>query len=101
MEQGVKAIRKYALNAFECVRMRLNTHRDAVLGQLLAHLRLEPTDHIDFSAIHCELPDHGLGRCLLSFEEAHRFLDNLGVDHGGLETEGPRHADGVILNEKR
>ena len=56
MEQGVKAIRKYALNAFECVRMRLNTHRDAVLGQLLAHLRLEPTDHIDFSAIHRELP---------------------------------------------
>jgi hypothetical protein len=76
-------------------------HRDAVLGQLLAHLRLEPTDHIDFSAMHGELPDHGLGRCLLSREEAQSFLDNLGVDHGGHETEGSRHVDGVILKEKR
>jgi hypothetical protein len=79
----------------------LNTHRDAVLGQLLAHLRLEPTDHVDFSATHRDLLDHGLSRFFLSRKEAQSFLDNLGVDHGGHETEGSRHVDGVILKEER
>lgn len=86
----------------ECTHMHHNAYLDAVLGQLVAHLRLASMDKEDTRAIsQCLGPDCGLLGLLLSLEEVQSFFDNLGVDHGGLKTEVVGHVDGIILKEKR
>ena len=86
----------------ECNHMHHNAYLDAVRGQLRVHPRLGPMDKEEARAVRQSLcPDEGPLRILLSLKEAQSFFDNLGVDHGGLEAEGVRHVDGIILKEKR